>query len=279
MASRLRLPNQERSDMSMTLIEHLDELRSRIIKIAVAFVIAAVVAWFFREQLFNALLEPAGNQLDGKLYVTSVTEQLTNDLKMALYAAFVITIPILLYQVWAFIAPAVGEMGKLYTYTLITLASLLFLAGFAFGYLLVLPIGVQFLLTWAPDRYETIITPTYYLGFVTRFLLAFGLVFELPAATYVGAKLGLITAPFLRKYRRHSILVNALAAAAITPTPDPFSMLLMMGPMILMYELSIIVARYANPVSPETELDTLDDGDENDYDDEEDGYYDDEDNR
>lgn len=262
MASRLRLPNREHSDVTMTLIEHLDELRSRIIKIAIVFVIAAVVAWFFREQLFYALLEPAGNELE-KLSVTSVTEQLTNDLKMALYAAFVLTIPVLLYQMWAFIAPAVGEMGRIQTYTIITLASSLFLAGFAFGYIVVLPIGVQFLLTWDPERYELIITPTYYLGFVTRFLLAFGFVFELPAATYVGAKLGLINAPTLKKYRRHAILLSAVAAAAITPSPDPMSMLLMMGPIVLMYEISIIIARYVNPVSPETELDTS--GDDSDY--------------
>jgi sec-independent protein translocase protein TatC len=161
-------------------------------------------------------------------------------------------------------------MGRIQTYTIIALASSLFLAGIAFGYFVVLPIGINFLLGWDQSRYELIITPTNYLAFVTRFLLAFGIVFELPAATYVGAKLGLITAPTLKKYRRHSILVNALLAAALTPTPDPFSMVLMMGPMVLMYELSIIIAGYVNPVSPETELDTLDDEDEDYYDDEDD---------
>ncbi len=253
----------------MTLIEHLDELRSRIIKIAVVFVLVAIVAWFFRVEVFNALIEPAGGELE-RLSVTSVAEQVISDLKLALYVAFVVTIPVLLYQIWAFIAPAVGEMGRAYTYTIIALASSLFLAGIAFGYFVVLPVGINFLLGWDQSRYELIITPTNYLAFVTRFLLAFGIVFELPAATYVGAKLGLITAPFLRKYRRHAILINALLAAALTPTPDPFSMLLMMAPMVLMYELSIIIARYVNPVVPETELDTLDDEDE-DY------YYDDED--
>ena len=269
MASRLRIPTRERSDVSMTLIEHLDELRSRIIKIAVVFVLAAIVAWFFRKGVFNALLEPTGGELQ-KLSVTAVAEQVITDLKLALYVAFVVTVPVLLYQIWAFVAPAVGEMGRIQTYTIITLASSLFLAGIAFGYFVVLPIGISFLLGWDQTRFDIIITPTNYLAFVTRFLLAFGIVFELPAATYVGAKLGLINAPILRKYRRHAILVNALLAAALTPTPDPFSMLLMMAPMILMYELSIIIARYVNPVSPESELDTLDDEDEDYYDDEDD---------
>ena len=265
MAGRLRLPSRPRDEARMTLIEHLDELRSRIIKIGVAFVLAATVAWFFREQIFYFLMEPAGGRLHGKLYVTSVAEQFINDLKLALYVAFVVTIPIFLYQAWAFVAPAVGEMGRVFTYILITLASSLFVAGIAFGYFFVLPVGVQFLLGWAPDRYETIITPTNYLAFVTRFLLACGIVFELPAATYVGAKLELIDASLLKRYRRHAIVANTVLAAALTPTPDPFSMILLAIPMILMYELSIVIARYVNP-TPEVDVHEL--ASEEDYEDE-----------
>jgi sec-independent protein translocase protein TatC len=249
MASRLRLPTRPRDEARMTLIEHLDELRSRIIKVGVAFVIAAIVAWFFRKQVFEALLRPAGDALDGRLNFTSVTEALFSDVKLALYVAFLLTIPILLYQGWAFVAPAVGEMGRAFTYILISLASSLFLAGVAFGYFVVLPIGTSFLLTWDPDRYEAIITSGNYLSFVTRFLLAFGIVFEFPAATYVGAKLELVDAPLLKRYRRHAIVINTLLAAALTPGQDPFSMVLMAVPMVVMYELSILIARYVNPVS------------------------------
>ena len=233
----------------MTLIEHLDELRSRIIKVGVAFIVASAVAWFFRARIFEWLLAPAGDALSGKLNVTSVTEQLFTDMKLALYVGFLLTIPVLLYQVWAFVAPAVGDMGRAFTYALITLASALFLAGVAFGYFVVLPIGTQILLGWAPDRYNTIITSQFYLQFVTRFLLAFGIVFEFPAATYVGAKLELVDAPLLKRYRRHAIVINTILAAALTPGQDPFSMILMAVPMIVMYELSIIIARYVNPVS------------------------------
>lgn len=261
MAGRLRLPAAHpRDEARMTLIEHLDELRSRIIKVGIAFVVVAIVAWFFRVQVFNFLLAPAADSLDGRLNVTGVTEQIINDLKLALYVAFVVTVPILLYQAWAFVAPAVGELGRVFTYIMIALASSLFLAGIVFGYFVVLPIGVDILLNWAPDRYDTIITSEKYLPFVTRFLLAFGIVFELPAATFVGAKLGLIDAPFLKKYRRHAIVINAILAAALTPSPDPFSMVLMAAPMIVMYEFSIVIARYVNPVSEETGL--LDEEDE-----------------
>jgi sec-independent protein translocase protein TatC len=131
-------------------------------------------------------------------------------------------------------------------------ARLLAVPGIVFGYLFVLPAGLHFLLNWATDRYETIITPSYYLAFTTRFLLACGLVFELPAATYVCAKLELIDASLLKKYRRHAIVVNTILAAAITPSPDPFSMILLAIPLVFMYELSIIIARYVNPTSEVT---------------------------
>ncbi len=267
MANRLRMRLGPRDEARMTLIEHLDELRSRIIKVGVAFVAVSVVAWFFREQIFEWLLAPAGDALDGRLNVTGVTEQLFTDLKLALYVGFMLTIPVLLYQAWAFVAPAVGDMGRAMTYTIITLASALFLAGVAFGYFVVLPVGTHFLLNWDPERYDTIITSQSYLPFVTRFLLAFGIVFELPAATYVAAKLELVDAPLLKKYRRHAIVLNTILAAALTPGQDPYSMILMAVPMIVMYELSIVIARYVNPTPEVTahELARTDDEELDDY--------------
>ncbi len=232
----------------MTLIEHLGELRTRIIKVGVAFLAVAVVAWFFRPEIFDFLLAPAPS-LKGELNVTAPTEALITDVKLTLYTAFLFTIPVLLYQMWAFIAPAVGDVGRAFTYVIITLASALFLAGVAFGYFVVLPLGIDFLLGWGGDRYEQIIVSDKYLAFVTRFLLAFGIVFEFPAATYVGAKLELVDAPLLRRYRRHAIVANFILAAALTPGQDPLSMILMAVPMVIMYELSIIIARYVNPVS------------------------------
>ena len=279
MAGRLRLPSRPRGprdDARMTLIEHLDELRSRIIKVGIAFLAVSVVAWFFRQRIFDWLLAPAGDALHGKLNVTSVTEQLFTDMKLALYVGFLVTIPILLYQLWAFVAPAVGDMGKAFTYTIISLASALFIAGIVFGYFVVLPIGTQFLLNWDTERYTPLITSQFYLTFVTRFLLAFGIVFELPAATYVAAKLELVDAPLLRKYRKHAIVANTILAAVLTPGQDPYSMTLLALPMIVMYELSIIIARYVNPTTEVTahELARTDEDEEPEPDDDPDGFDD-----
>lgn len=253
MAGRLQSPLRPRNEARMTLIEHLEEFRSRIIRVGVAFVAVAVVAWFFRARIFEWLVYPAP-ELGGSLYYTSVTAPIITDIKLTLYTAFLLTLPLLIYQAWAFVAPAVGEVGRAFTYVLIALSSLLFLAGVAFGYWIVLPLGLNFLLDYGSDRFEEIITADTYLAFATRFLLAFGIVFELPAATLVGARLGLINAPLLRKYRKHAIIVNAILAAVLTPGQDPFSMLLMAVPMIVMYELSIFIAAYVNPVTPEESL-------------------------
>src|SRR5215217_9191840 len=250
MAGRLRLPSRSprsaRDEMRMTLIEHLDELRSRIIKIGIAFFVVAIAAWFFREHLLDFILAPSGLT---KLTALAPTEQIMTQIKLCLYVGFMLTLPFLIYQTWAFVAPAVGDMGRAFTYTLISMSSVLFLAGVAFGYYVVLPIGIPILINWDPAHFEVNITSQYYLPFVTRFLLAFGIVFELPAATYVAAKLELVDASLLKKYRKHAIVANTILAAALTPGQDPYSMMLMALPMIVMYELSIIIARYVNPTT------------------------------
>lgn len=250
MAGGLSLSGSARDDARMTAIEHLGELRSRIFKVSVAFVVVAVVASFFVSRIFDWLLDPSGLQ---KLNFLGPAQGILTDVKLVLFTAFLLTLPVLIYQAWMFLVPAVGEVGKATTYVLVALSSSLFLAGVAFGYYVVLPIGLHFLLTYAGDRYQEIITADTYLPFVTRFLLAFGLVFELPAAAYVGAKLGLVTASALRRYRKYALVVNVVLAAALTPGQDPFSMVLMAVPMIVMYEMSILIARFVNPAVPHGE--------------------------
>jgi sec-independent protein translocase protein TatC len=270
MSERLRLPTRPRDEARMTLIEHLEELRSRIFRVGIAFVVVAIAAGFFVKYIFYWLLRPSGLT---ELAFLGPAQGLLTDVKLVLFTAFLLTLPVLIYQAWMFVAPAVGEVGRVSTYVLVSLSSVLFLGGVAFGYYLVLPTGLHFLLGYAPDRYEEVITADTYLPFVTRFLLAFGLIFELPAATLVGARLGLITAPMLKRYWRHALVVGAILAAALTPGQDPFSMIFMALPLYLMYGLSIIIARFVNPVVPHEEAleasplsDRLPDEDEDDGD-------------
>jgi len=260
----------------MTLIEHLEELRSRLFKVAIAFVVAVVICGVFVRRIFELLVEPGGEALGGELNFIGPAQGILTDMKLILFSAFLLTIPFIIYQAWMFVAPAVGEVGRAFTYFIVILSSLLFLAGIAFGYFVVLPVSLQFLLGYAEDRYNELITADSYLPFVTRFLLAFGIIFELPSAAYVGAKLGLITAPMLRRFRRHAIVASVVLAAVVTPTPDPFIMMLMAAPITVMYEVSIQIARFVNPVLPHEEaMEASPLSDLTPDDDEEDGYEDD----
>jgi sec-independent protein translocase protein TatC len=236
----------------MTLIEHLEELRSRLFKVAIAFVVAIIATWYLRAEIFEWLVAPSG--LD-RLVFTGPAQALMTDLKLSIFSAFVLTIPVIIYQGWMFVAPAVGTVGRVFTYVIVTLSSLLFLAGIAFAYYAVLPVGLQFLLNYSQERYDDFITGEYYLPFVTRSLLGAGIVFELPAATYVGAKLGLIGPDVLRRFRKHSLVVNLGLAAALTPSPDPFSMVLLAAPLMVMYEVSILIARFVKPFEGLEDLD------------------------
>lgn len=248
MANRLSPPRTEeqtRYEARMTILDHLGELRSRLFKVLVAFIAAAAVAFYFNQELLRLMLEPSG--LDS-LNFTAPAESFFTSVKLSLWAAFVLTVPVILYQAWAFVVPAVGDVGRVFTYITIALASSLFLAGVFFGYTLTLPVAMNFLLNWNGELFDDLITGNQYLSFATRLLLAFGIAFELPAATYVGARLELIDAGMLRKYRRHALVVIAIASAMLTP-PDPFSMLLMMLPLLTLYEGSVLIARYVNPVT------------------------------
>jgi sec-independent protein translocase protein TatC len=247
----------------MTLIEHLEELRSRLIYIAIALVVATIVTWIFRGQIFYWLVGPSEFK---ELTNLGPAQGLITDVKLSLFSALVLTIPLIIYHTWMFVAPAVGTVGRVFTYILVIMSSLLFLAGIAFTYYVVLPVGLSFLYNYAPERYVPQWTTDTYLPFVTRSLLGGGIVFELPAATFVGAKLGFIGPTILKRYRKHSLIVNALVAAALTPSPDPFSMLLLAIPLILMYEVSILIARFVKPfegiADPEEPLPDYDDEDE-----------------
>ena len=163
----------------MTLIEHLGELSTRIIKVAAIFVLAAIVTWFFRESLFYLLLEPAGDKFqDRRLFVTSVGEQFVSDMKLALWAAFVLTIPVILYQVWAFVAPGLYSHEKKLVLPLVASSTVLFFMGVAFCYFFVFGQVFSFIQSFAPKSITATPDIEAYLSFVLTMFLAFGTAFE-----------------------------------------------------------------------------------------------------
>lgn len=235
-----------------TLLEHLDELRKRIFWSLVIVAAGIIVAGIFSDYVFDILLYPL-NQVPGldadsyQIMTLSPIEPFMVSLKVWVVASLIVTSPFLIFQLWAFVGPAFSSGEKRYFYPIVIATSALFLIGVAFGYLIVLPKGLSFLLTFGGTTFNVQNRANEYFTFVALFILAFGCIFELPVILVLLAKAGVIDDKFLRKNRRYAIVIAALAAAFLTPGQDVFSMVAMLIPLLVLYEVSIPIARWVQP--------------------------------
>ncbi|MDU2066713.1 MAG: twin-arginine translocase subunit TatC [Sporomusaceae bacterium] len=223
----------------MSLVDHLQELRHRLIKIIIALVATSSVCYFYAVDLVSFITAPAG-----KLYYMHPAEAFFTYLKVSFFVGFLIALPVILYQVWAFILPALTGTEKKVSFFLVPASVLLFLAGLAFSYFLALPAGIRFMLGFATDSLQPLFSIGDYLSFVISFLLPFGFVFELPLFITVAAKLGLLTSDFLKKKRKVVFVLSFVFGAILSPTPDVFSQTLVAVPMLILYEISLLIVRY-----------------------------------
>lgn len=225
------------------MVDHLDELRNRLIVSAVALVVAFGVAYAFHEQLITLLQHPLPQRYkDSGLITLSPTEPFFTTLKVCFWAAILAALPIWLYQVYAFVIPAVQDQSRRRMLTVVAGASSLFVAGVAFAYFVVLPVALRFLLEFGGDTFQTEVRAGEYFSFVTTLMLGGGLMFEVPVAMVALARIGVVTADVFVRQWRVAIVAIALLAA-ILPGGDPFSMLLLMIPQVLLYGLGIVLAR------------------------------------
>lgn len=224
-------------DERLTVVEHLEELRRRVVVALVALVAAFALAFAFHDQLLEVLVWPLPDD-QGNLITLSPTEPFFTVLKVSFWAAVVAAMPIWLYQLYAFVIPAVSDQPRRKTIAVITGVSSLFIAGVAFGFFVVLPVALSFLLDFGDGLFTTELRAGEYFGFVTTLLLASGLVFEVPVAMLAFARLGLASAELYRKNWRMAIVVIAVVAA-ILPGGDPFSMILLMIPQLVLYQVGI----------------------------------------
>lgn len=236
----------------LTLLEHLDELRKRLFVCLIAAVIGVLVAALFNDFMFEALLHPlrtVANLPESATQITtfSPAEPFMVSLKVWLVGGLILASPILIYELWAFLAPAFTANEKKYFYPVVIATTVLFFCGLALAYFLVLPKGLSFLLTFSAGFFNVQLRAQEYFTFMALFILAFGVVFELPVVLVLLAKVGVIDDKFLRKNRRWAVLAMAFAAAVITPSQDAFSMLAMFVPLYVLYEVSIVVARFVQP--------------------------------
>ncbi len=231
----------------MPLMGHLGELRRRVTYIAIVVVVCVIAAFFLKDYILDILTRPLEDGgFTGQLAVLGVTEGFMQILKVSIYAGLIIALPFILYQFWAFILPGLYENEKKSTIPYVVFTTILFLAGIVFGYFVVLPVGLRFLVGYGGEYFNQLFQAERYFSFVTMFLLAFGVVFELPLVMMLMAWAGLVDHVKMRKVRKYAILVEAAIAMVFTPSQDPVSMALMLIPLIVLYEFGIWLARFVS---------------------------------
>jgi sec-independent protein translocase protein TatC len=227
----------------MSFLEHLEELRVRLIRSLISLVVGFAVCWGFREQIFHVLTEPLRTAYPGiKFIYTGPSEALMLYMKMAFFVGIFVAAPFILYQVWAFIAPGLYPHEKAWAVPFIATGTLFFVGGAFFGHRVLFPLTFRFLgefggadMTFMPKVDE-------YYSFYSWFLLGLGLVFQLPVVIFVLARIGLVTPGFLLRHFKYAILAAFVISAVITPTPDAVTQTFLALPMIGLYALGILVA-------------------------------------
>ena len=221
-----------------TLVEHLGELRTRILIALFAIVPAFIVAFAFHERLIRLLTDLLPDGKEDQLVTLGVTEPFITSVKVSFYAAIAIVLPVLIYQAWAFLAPAVDARTQRIISGFVVVATLLFAVGLLFAYFVVLPAALDFLVNYDDELYNEQIRASYFLSFVSVMLLAIGLAFEMPIFILGLVRLGVLNSSRLRRNRRIAIVLM-FVIAILLPTVDPVSLALEVTPLLVLFELSI----------------------------------------
>jgi sec-independent protein translocase protein TatC len=235
-----------RSPAEMPFLDHLEELRWRILWSLLALLVCSIIGFVVVTEfdVIGILKRPLDPYLpSGKLIYLSVTDPFFITIRLAIAFGVVVASPIIFYQIWAFLSPALLPREKRAIVPSLYLGLILFAAGVALAYFLALPITIKFMQGFQVESLEANITAGFYFGFVTRMLLAFGVIFELPVIVLILSALGLITSKFLKSKRRYAVAVMAVTAAVITPGDAITLTIFMMGPLLILYEMSIGLAR------------------------------------
>jgi sec-independent protein translocase protein TatC len=247
MSSQPDSTNAEPQEMGF--LEHLGELRVRLFRAAVGVVIGCcIVGYFSNEVIEYVLLKPAGGLT---LINTEPFGQTFLFFKVIVLCGLILAFPWVLYQIWGFVAPGLYITERRWVGRITILTSLCFIAGVAFGYFLLIPSMTSYIndftLGGHTEGVKNFINVGSHFSFIVNMLLASGLIFELPMVTFVLARLGFVTSTLMTKYRRHAIVVILILAALITPSPDPVTQLMVAIPLWILYEISVVIAKFTNP--------------------------------
>jgi len=234
-------------DEKMPFTAHLEELRARLIRIIAAVGIGFVICYAFKDQMFKIITNPLAKVLPPKSYIiyTGMTDAFFIYMEIAFFASLFLTSPYTLYQIWKFISPGLYPREKRYALPFILASTTLFVLGVLFGYFVVLPPAFSFFISFSNEFLKPLFSFKEYISLCLKFLLGFGVSFQLPVFLFFMAKIGIVNAKMLSRQRRYAILIIFIVAAILTPTPDPFNQTLMALPLMVLYEVGIILVRIA----------------------------------
>jgi sec-independent protein translocase protein TatC len=240
------------SDDKQPFLSHLEELRKRLIACAIAVGIGSVISYLFSERLFQLLIAPLQAVMPegDQLIFTNLPEMFLTYLKVAFIAGILVSAPVIFYELWMFVAPGLYQKERRYVIPFVVSSTILFVGGSLFGYFVVFPLGFKFFMGFSNEYVKALPSVKQYFSFSLKLLFAFGVVFELPVVVFFLAKIGLVTPDLLRRERKYAILLTFVVAAILTP-PDVITQCMMAGPLIILYEIGIIVAQLAGRKSEE----------------------------
>ena len=244
MASSEKLEDElvEEAGGEMSFLDHLEEMRWRIIYATIGVVIGTIIAWIFIDQLVNFVLLKPARDANANLQNLKPFGQLFLFVQVAIVAGIVISVPNIFYQLWKFIVPALKKSEKKYIFSIVIFCSVCFLSGIVFAYYVLLPLALKFVAEFGATDIVNNFAINEYMSIIISLMLGAAIIFELPMLSFFLTKLGVLTPAFMRKYRRYALIVILFFAAFLTP-PDPVSQLILAVPLVLLYEISIFISK------------------------------------
>jgi len=241
--------DQASSDIEMSFLDHIEELRWRIIYALIGVVIFTIAAWIFIDPIIEFVLLKPARDANASLQNLRPFGQLFLYIQVAIIVGIIASLPNIFYQLWQFIAPALREREQKYILWIVFFSTFCFLLGITFAYFVMLPLTMKFAAQFGTAEIANEFAIDEYMSIIISVMLAAGLVFELPMVSFFLSKLGILTPKFMRTYRRHAIVIILVLAAFLTPGADPVSQVILAVPLVLLYEISIFISKISSKKS------------------------------
>ena len=237
---------EQNSELEMSFLDHLEELRWRLIYSLIGLVVGTAISWIFIDFLVDKVLLKPARDSGAILQNLKPFGQLFMYMEVAIIAGVILSLPNIFYQFWKFLSPALRKRERRYIWWIVIFSTFCFLCGVVFAYYLMIPFSLKFAVQFGSEAIKNQFAIDEYLSIILSIILGAGIVFELPMISFFLTKLGILTPGFMRKYRRHAIVVIFILSAVLTPGTDPVSQIILAVPLFLLYEISILISKFAS---------------------------------